>query len=128
MDTPSSVLGKRTRNTEEPLDIEPPETGKNGKHPRGDALATAVSAGTSSAQERAQWRNPGFKPQEEALLSPFVGSVDGATSAWVADGRNRVSGEELSPEAERTHGELVHEGSLMFTLDATRVMFQRRLR
>ena len=38
--------------------------------------------------------------------------MDGATSAWDADECNRVSGQELSPEAEKMPRGLVHDGEL----------------
>ena len=43
-DTSSSVLGKRTRNVDESLAIEPTEMGNNGRRPRGDALVIAFAA------------------------------------------------------------------------------------
>ena len=36
--------------------------------------------------------------------------MDGAISEWVADRRNSVLGEELSPGGEKMHADLAHEG------------------
>ena len=112
MDTSSSLSGKRARNTEDPLASEAPETGKNGKRPRGDALVAALAVDVSVAQAHAHWRNPARKPQVGAFQSPVVGGVDGAFSAWVAGERSRVLGQKLSPEEAKIHAGLVHEGKL----------------
>ena len=38
--------------------------------------------------------------------------VDGAASAWVADGCNRLPGREFSPEGEDQHAELVQAAKI----------------
>ena len=84
----------------------------NGKRPRRDASAAAAAADMYAVQVHAQWWNPATKPQVEALQSSVVEGVDGATSAWVADERNRALGQELSLDEEKTHADLVREGRL----------------
>ena len=107
MDTSSSVFGKRLRNTGEPLVSEPNEMGSNEGRPRGGALAIALVVDMSVVQEHAHCRNPAFKPKMAAPRSSVVECVDGSVSAWVADERNRISRQELSPEEEKLHADLV---------------------
>ena len=116
METLSSVLGKRARNTGNEKGAssvtEATGTGTKGKRPRGDALAAVLAVNMSVVQEHAQWRSPALKPQVEALQSSVVKGVDGAISAWVADECNRVSGQDLSPGEGEMRAELAHEGKL----------------
>ena len=48
----------------------------------------------------------------EARQSSVMEGVDGAVCTRTGDGRNRVSGQELVPEEERTHADLGKEGKL----------------
>ena len=53
-----------------------------------------------------------MRPQVEALQASVVEGADGAISAWIADERNRASGQELSLGGEQMHAGLVREGKL----------------
>ena len=48
----------------------------------------------------------------EVNLSPVAEGVDGAASAWVADECSTVLGQELSPEEEEQHAELVQAAKI----------------
>ena len=72
--------------------------GKNGERQRGDASATPLAVGISVVKEHTQCWNPAMGPQVEALQSSVVEGVDGAISFLVADERNRVLGQGLSPD------------------------------
>ena len=56
--------------------------------------------------------NPELKPQVEAYQSSVVERADGAASAWVADEREKLLGEELSPEEEEQHAGLVQAAKI----------------
>ena len=60
-------------------------------------------------KEHAQRGNPELKAEIGAVQSSVVGGVIGAVSKWVAHECNRVSDQELSPEAETLHAELVQD-------------------
>ena len=137
MDTSSSVLGKRARNTGEPLVIEPPETGKNGKRPRRDALAIALAIDMSVVLERDRGLNPALKPQVEALQSSVVKvstvrfQHELRMSAIVSRGRNYRRKKRKCVQTwfmGASYVILQLGKSLMFTRNATREMFRRKLR
>ena len=83
-----------------------------GKRPRGGAPATTLAVYQAVAQAHAQWWSPELKPKMEASPSAGVAGLDGAISARVADERNRISGQELTPEVEEMHADLAEAGKL----------------
>ena len=101
MDTPTSVLGERAGAMGETMDIQVAVEENIEKRPRRAALDVAWAVDSEVAQANAQWRNPELKPQVEAHQSLVVEGEAGAVSAWVAEGRNRVLGQELSLEGEQ---------------------------
>ena len=92
MDTSPSVSGKRDTFLEDPLIFGTPTLGMDGRCTRGDVPATALAVDMPAVQAHAQWRNPAFKPQVEALQSSVAEGVDGAIPAWIADECNGVLG------------------------------------
>ena len=64
----------------------------------------------SGGLPHAQWWSPDLKPKFEANQSSVVEGADGAISAWVADERNHISGQELRAGVEEMHADLVNAG------------------
>ena len=112
MDTPSSVLGKRDRSMAEPSNIESSTQFVEEKRSREDTPATTLAAHLAVVHAHAQWWSPDLKPKIEVSQCSVVEGVDGATSAWVADERNRISRQELTPVAEDVRAESVDAGKL----------------
>ena len=77
---------------------------------RGDAPATSMEVDLAVIQAHAQWWTPVLKSKLEATPAAAVEGADGAISAWVADERNRILGQELTPEDEEMHADLVIAG------------------
>ena len=73
-------------------------SGNPGKRPCEDDLEMALAADLEVVEEHAQWWRQEPRSQGDAHRSSVTAGVDGAESAWVADERNRVLGQELSPE------------------------------
>ena len=76
-------------------------------------LHLAFLADRAEVAERAQWRNPDLMALWGATHASAVEGVDVAISAWIAGGRYRVVGKELSGTEGKLHGGLVSaaEGS-----------------
>ena len=91
------------------MEIEPRVEGNFEKRLRSAALDTALAVDLEVAQEHAQWWNPELEPRLVAHRSSLVEGVDGAASAWIADECNRASGQELAPEKETQHAEVVQQ-------------------
>ena len=81
--------------------------GTTGKRPRSEALEIALAVDLEVVKGHAQCWNPELKPQVDVHQSSVAEGVDGAISAWVADERNRVLRQELSPEEEEETAEFV---------------------
>ena len=107
-----AVLGNRPRTMGDTTEIGT-EVGRNtGKRPRSEAHGLALAVDLGVVKEHAQWWNTELKPQVEAHRSSVAAGVDGAASACVADECNRVLREELPPEDEEQHAELVYAGEI----------------
>ena len=63
---------------------------------RGETPATTTAVDLAVVHAHAQWWSPDIKPNMEASRSSSAEGVDGAISAWVADERNRISGQEVT--------------------------------
>ena len=93
MDTSSSVLGKWDRSMVAPSNIENSTSGVEGKRSRGGGPATTLAADLAAVQSHTQWWYPDLKPKIEADQFSVAEGVGGDISAWVADKRNRFSGQ-----------------------------------
>ena len=82
------------------------------QRPRSEALEIAVSADLEVVKQQARWWNASPKPQVEAHQSSVAEGVGGAASARVADGCNRVLGQELSPGKMGRRAEFVRAAKL----------------
>ena len=96
----------------EPPTIEQSTVKGEGKRSRWDAPATPMEVDMAVVQTHAQWWHPVLKPKFGAYQSSFVEGIGGAISAWVADERNRVLGQEITLEEEEMHTDLVRAGKL----------------
>ena len=90
--------------------MEPTQQTVEGKRSRGDTPATTMEVDLAVALAHAQGWSPELKPKLEANPSAAIEGVDGAISARVADERNRISGQELTPEEAELHADLVAAG------------------
>ena len=112
MDATSSAMGTRDRSMAEPSNIEGSTQVVAGKRSRGDTPATTLAADLTAVHGHAQWGSPDLKPKIEARQSSAVEGADGAISVRVADERNRILGQELTPEEEEVRADLVEAGKL----------------
>ena len=69
-----------------------------------------MAADLAVAQEHAQWWSSDLKPKIEASQSSVAEDVDGAISAWVADGRSSISRRELTREKSELRADSVEAG------------------
>ena len=107
MDTSPSALGRRDRSAAEPTNIDGSTRAAEETRSRGDTPATTMAGYLAVVHAHAQWWPPDLKLKMEASPSATVGGVDGAISARVADECNRISRQELTPEEEGMHADLV---------------------
>ena len=103
IDASSSALGKRDRSLAEPT---------NSGSSRRDTPAAGMAADLAVTHAHAQWWSPELTPRMEASPSAAAEGVDGAISAWIADERDHILGQELTPEEENIHADLVGAGKL----------------
>ena len=81
-----------------------------GKRSREAVPAATFAVDLAVEQTHAQWWSPDLEHKIEANQFSVAGGVAGAMSAWVADERNRMSGQELTLEGEEMLVDLVHAG------------------
>ena len=110
MDTSPAVLGKRDLSLAEPMSVETSTEVVEGKRSRGATLATTMAVDLAVIHARAQWWSPDLKPKMRASPSATAEGAGCAISAWVADGRNRISGRELTSKEEGMHRDSVKAG------------------
>ena len=110
MDTSSSVLGERDRSMAGQSALGQNQQKVRGKRSRGDVPAATMEVDMAGVQAHAQCWPPELKPKLEVNPSAAVEGVDGAISAWVTDGCNRIPGQELSQEEKEMHVDLVNKG------------------
>ena len=112
MDTSESALGKRTRTIGEPMETGTAAAGNTEERQGSKAFGIALAVDLEVETDHAQCWNHGLNQQVDAEQSSNKEGVDGAVSVWVADGRNRVLGQELSPEGEEQYAGLVQAAKI----------------
>ena len=96
----------------EPPNIESSTQEVERKRSLGDAPATTMAVDLAVFQAHAQWWSPDLKPKMEASQSSAVEGADGVISAWVAEERNHISGQELIQKEGEMNADLIGASKL----------------